>query len=60
MINDPVATARGSDLRSQIVENQSQWDSWVETVRYGVILIEEAKGAANGQNYFQRRIERED
>ena len=54
MINDPVATARGSDLRSQIVENQSQWDSWVETVRYGVILIEEAKGAANGQNYFQR------
>ena len=41
-------------LRSQIVENQSQTDSWVETVRYGVILIEEAKGAANGQNYFQR------
>ena len=41
-------------LRSQIVESQSQTDSWVETVRYGVILIEEAKGAANGQNYFQR------
>ncbi len=60
MINDPVATARGSDTTLKTLNDSRSRDSWAETCAVALYLSKNRREQANDQNHFQGRIERED